>query len=59
MLNKISMNLGKFNSVSYDFRMIKTIDSKIRRFILECLRYKIEGVIGKPGGALPPGDLGR
>lgn len=59
MLNKMSMNLGKFNSVSYDFRMIKAIESKIRRFILDCLKYKMGGLVGKPGGALPPGDLGR
>lgn len=50
MFNKISMNLGKFNSVSYDFRMIIAVNSKVRRFILDFLRCKMGGVVGSQVG---------
>lgn len=49
MLNKISVSLEKFNSVSYDFKMIKAVDSKIR-IILDCLKYKPGGAAGRADG---------
>lgn len=50
MLNKISVSPEKFNSVSYDFKMIKAVDSKIR-IILDCLKYKPGGAAGRADGA--------
>lgn len=55
------MSLEKFNSVSYDFKIIKAVDSKIRRIILDCLRHKPGGaangstakVRAGPGGRFP------
>lgn len=44
------MNLGKFNSVSYDFRMIIAVNSKVRRFILDFLRCKMGEVVGSQVG---------